>query len=65
MVKFLIIVESPNKIKKIKSILGSDYDDGRFFTGWELNIPLYFHKRDHDYSTTNLREKIIETKNNN
>ena len=43
-------------------ILGSDYEDGRLFTGWELNIPIYYHKRDHDYSTSSLREKITNTK---
>ena len=43
-------------------ILGSDYEDGRLSTGWELNIPIYYHKRDHDYSTSSLREKITNTK---
>ena len=38
-------------------ILGSDYD-GKYFTGIYLHIPIYFHKRDHDYSTSSLREKI-------
>ena len=39
-------------------ILGSDYEDGRYFTGDDLNIPIYFHKRDHNYSSTNLRKNI-------
>ena len=43
-------------------ILGSDYE-GKHFTGIDLHIPIYFHKRDHDYSTSSLREKIIEDKN--
>ena len=38
-------------------ILGSDYEDGRYYTGQELNIPIYFHKRNHNYSSTNLRKK--------
>ena len=38
-------------------ILGSDYEDGRYYTGVELNIPIYFHKRNHNYSSTNLRKK--------
>ena len=42
-------------------ILGSDYD-GKYFTGIDLHIPIYFHKRDHDYSTSSLREKITNTK---
>ena len=39
-------------------ILGSDYEDGRYFTGQELNLPIYFHKRDHDYSSSNIRKQI-------
>ena len=39
-------------------ILGSDYEDGRYFTGDDLNIPIYFHKRNHNYSSTNLRKEI-------
>ena len=42
-------------------ILGSDYEDGRYFTGTELNIPIYFHKRNHNYSSTNLRKAINES----
>ena len=38
-------------------ILGSDYEDGRYYTGQELNIPIYFHKRNHNTSSTNLRKK--------
>jgi len=42
-------------------VLGSDYEDGRYFTGMELNIPIYFHKRNHNYSTSSLRDKIKKT----
>ena len=38
-------------------ILGSDYE-GKPFTGDFLNIPIHFHYRYHDYSTTNLRKMI-------
>ena len=38
-------------------ILGSDYKN-RLFTGSDLNIPIYFHKRSHDWSTSSLKEKI-------
>ena len=41
-------------------ILGSDYE-GKHFTGAELNIPIYYHKRNHGYSTSSLREKIKTT----
>tara|TARA_B100000287_G_scaffold256707_1_gene241325 strand:+ start:134 stop:547 length:414 start_codon:yes stop_codon:yes gene_type:complete len=40
-------------------ILGSDYD-GKYFTGIDLHIPIYFHNRDHDFSSSSLREKIIK-----
>ena len=39
-------------------ILGSDYQDGRYFTGMELNIPIYYHKRNHNYSSSGLRNNI-------
>jgi len=45
-------------------ILGSDYDiPDKRFTGDTLDIDIYYHKRDHDWSTTNLRKKIIKQKN--
>ena len=41
-------------------ILGSDYNiPGKRFTGDDLNIPIYFHERKHNYSSTNLRGKIV------
>lgn len=50
-----------NLIKKVSPnirIIGSDWERNKI-TGGELNIPLYIHKRDHDYSTTNLRKRLI------
>lgn len=38
-------------------ILGSDYEN-KDFTGKELKIPIYYHLRDHEWSTSSLREKI-------
>tara|TARA_R110002020_G_scaffold320653_2_gene536578 strand:+ start:529 stop:873 length:345 start_codon:yes stop_codon:yes gene_type:complete len=39
-------------------ILGSDYEH-KYFTGIDIEgIDIYFHKRDHDYSTSSIREKI-------
>lgn len=38
-------------------ILGSDYE-GKPFTGDDLNIPIYYHERKHNYSTTNLRQLV-------
>ena len=40
-------------------ILGSDWK-AKPFTGYSLHIPIYFHERDHDYSTSDLRKRIIE-----
>jgi glycerol-3-phosphate cytidylyltransferase len=38
-------------------ILGTDYID-KPYTGDNLDIPIHFHKRDHCWSATNLRNKI-------
>ena len=38
-------------------ILGSDWK-GKKFTGHDIKGKLYFHKRDHDWSTTGFRERI-------
>ena len=40
-------------------ILGSDWKS-KPFTGYSLHIPVYFHERKHDYSTSALREKIYK-----
>ena len=39
-------------------ILGSDYI-GKSFTGDDLDIEIHYHERKHNYSTTNLRKKIV------
>jgi len=38
-------------------VLGSDYRDSEY-NGSDLNIPVYFHKRDHEWSTSGLKNKI-------
>jgi glycerol-3-phosphate cytidylyltransferase len=38
-------------------IIGEDYRD-KAFTGKELNIPLYYNKREHDWSSSALRKTI-------
>ena len=45
-------------VKPDVRILGSDYK-GKSFTGGDLNIPIYYHKRNHNYSSSNLRKEII------
>ena len=45
-------------------ILGSDYDiPDKRFTGDNLDIDIYYHRRDHDWSTTNLRKRITQKEN--
>ena len=40
-------------------ILGSDYKD-KPYTGDSLGIPVYYHVRDHDWSTTRFKNEITE-----
>ncbi len=39
--------------------LGSDYKD-QAFTGSDLDIDIFYHIRNHNYSSSNLRQRIIE-----
>lgn len=39
-------------------VLGSDWK-GKEYTGYELSIPIYFHNRDHDWSTSGLRIRVM------
>ena len=41
-------------------ILGQEYE-GKEFTGSELDIPCYFNKRKHSFSTTELRQRVIDS----
>ena len=44
-------------------ILGSDYDiPDKRFTGDNLNIDIYYHKRDHNWSSTEMRQRIKKNK---
>jgi glycerol-3-phosphate cytidylyltransferase len=38
--------------------LGEDYIGRTDFTGYDLNIPIHYCSRKHDYSSSNLRERI-------
>ena len=44
-------------------ILGSDYITVDNFTGCQYDIPIYYHERNHNFSSTNLRKKIIAQEN--
>ena len=41
-------------------ILGTDYKENPIFTGYELEKPVYYHERDHYFSTTGLKEAIYK-----
>ena len=60
----IIIYETENDLYKLLldlnpdiRILGSDHK-GKSFTGDDLDITIYYHDRNHNYSSTNLRKKI-------
>ena len=40
-------------------ILGDDYVGNESYTGAELGKPVYYHSRDHEYSTSALKEAIF------
>jgi glycerol-3-phosphate cytidylyltransferase len=42
-------------------ILGEEYKDGSF-TGHDISMKFYFNKRKHSFSTTELRQRVIEAK---
>ena len=46
------------KLKPDIRILGSDYKN-KSFTGDDLNIKIYYHDRNHSYSSTNIRKRIL------
>lgn len=52
-----------NLLKELKPdvrFLGEDWK-GKHFTGDELDIPIIFNSRRHDYSTTNLIKRIKQS----
>jgi len=51
------LYELLKKVNPNVRILGSDYE-GKPFTGDDLNIKIYYHHRNHNYSSTNLRKKL-------
>jgi glycerol-3-phosphate cytidylyltransferase len=53
------LYELLEKIKPNIRILGSDYIDKKF-TGDDLDIEVYYHQRNHKFSSTNLRKKIVK-----
>jgi glycerol-3-phosphate cytidylyltransferase len=41
-------------------ILGSDWE-GKKFTGYDIKGEVYFHKRDHNWSTTSFRKRLKDS----
>jgi glycerol-3-phosphate cytidylyltransferase len=44
-------------------ILGDEYIN-QAFTGHDLDIKLYFNKRKHSFSTTELRQRVVDAERN-
>ncbi len=55
------LYELLKKLKPDIRIIGADWK-GKKYTGWDLDIPVYFNSRDHDYSTTNLRKRVYDSR---
>tara|TARA_B100000579_G_scaffold158196_1_gene128676 strand:+ start:3461 stop:3871 length:411 start_codon:yes stop_codon:yes gene_type:complete len=55
------LYELLKKVKPDIRILGSDYRNQRF-TGDNLNIKIFYHTRNHDFSSSDLRKKILSNK---
>lgn len=54
------LVNLLNDLKPDVRILGTDYE-GKRFTGDELGIDIYYHNRNHDWSTTKFKKLIAES----
>jgi glycerol-3-phosphate cytidylyltransferase len=53
------LVELIKEVNPDIRIIGSDWKEKKI-TGSELNIPIHWHNRNHNYSTSNLRKKIFK-----
>ena len=54
------LVDVLKRVKPDVRVLGSDYEGRDDFTGSELDIQIYYHKRDHEWSTTRFKNEITE-----
>jgi glycerol-3-phosphate cytidylyltransferase len=52
------LYEILDKLRPDGRILGTDYLN-KSFTGDDLPIEIYWHDRNHNYSTTNLRQRVF------
>jgi len=53
------LVEILKRLQPDIRIIGHDWE-GKHFTGDDLDIPVYFNSREHSYSSSELRERIIK-----
>ena len=56
-----------NLLKTIKPdirIIGADWK-GKKFTGYDLEIEVFFNSRSHDWSTSSLRKRVFESERKN
>ena len=53
------LLEILNKIKPDVRVLGTDYIN-KDFTGKNLNIELFYHERNHPWSSSELRKRILK-----
>src|SRR5258708_2766842 len=64
--EIFVYVDEPDLYEHIKNlgphvrILGSDWKE-KHATGQELADEIYYHERDHNYSTSNLKRRIKES----
>ena len=52
------LVELLSRLKPDIRVLGADWQ-GKKYTGWELPIEPYFNSRNHGYSSSSLRRRIM------
>ena len=53
------LVDLLESVRPSIRILGTDYRN-KSFTGDHLSIPIYYHVRDHEWSTTRFKNEITE-----
>jgi glycerol-3-phosphate cytidylyltransferase len=53
------LYELLKKLKPDVRIIGADWK-GKEFTGSDLPIPVFFNSRNHNYSTTELRQRVAK-----
>ena len=56
----LDLIDVLQKVKPDIRILGSDYEGRSDFTGSDLGIKIYYHRRNHDWSTTRFKNEITQ-----